>query len=484
MRAPSNERGVAMTTVIFVGAALTALTSTAVFVTIQDFRSGTDDRKSAEALAYAEAGIDRFMEYLRSGVTYGVMVQAGCEKPALSLPPGSVGNGTFTVSMQVFDPTAADPVDRYPQPPAGGACAPGKRNLSSPRSGQFFLITSTGEHPASKRVIQQVIKVRARNLPIGLFANQFDGNGNPDLTGISIISPGQVIGRNKLAFQGLDPYYKLDDFWPGHAWTGGLTGASPAPAAAHALGGLFIGKDEFPPNPNCTANSGKAAYRQSLWDSDGSAGSGPITGPMTGPCLNQPPGYVGAFPPTSKFTQEDFDRVAGDRFTPEDHAALKRAAQDYGLYCFYPLSGASSCTRQGTPIAGTTTISDVSPILDSGTNNFVAYFEFEGGDPAANNIKWKTHVWGCNSDPALNRSVVIVVKEGGVDVDGNYQVNGAIVADGNFDYHGNPEINGSIMAGNFVVRGNAKFTMDSCWVSNLPGPFLQVTPTQWSEIDR
>ncbi len=108
-----NERGVAMTTVMLMGAALTALTSAAVFVTVQDYRAGTDDRKAAEALAYAEAGIDRFLRYLRvENVTWFKLIVAGCENPAgLQLPKGVVGNGDFEATLKVYEPN----------PPSGNA---------------------------------------------------------------------------------------------------------------------------------------------------------------------------------------------------------------------------------------------------------------------------------------------------------------------------------------------------------------------------
>jgi hypothetical protein len=41
-----------------------------------------------------------------------------------------------------------------------------------------------------------------------------------------------------------------------------------------------------------------------------------------------------------------------------------------------------------------------------------------------------------------------------------------------------------VIAENIRVRGNATFSLDTCWVQNMPGPFLGATPVQWSEIDR
>jgi hypothetical protein len=479
-----NDRGVALTTVIFIGAALTVLSTTAVFVTVQEFRSSTDDRRAVEALAYAEAGIDRMIDHIRS-LNFGAYRQAGCNgQPILALPEGQVGNGTFMVNLQVYNPLASDVAQRFPNPPSGGACT---TIVDNPRKGQYFLITSTGNLQGSRRVIQQVIKVTERGLPVGLVADRFDGNGTPDLKGISIISNGQIVGRDKLDFTGLDAYYQLGDFWPGHTWSGGLTASSPVPAAAHAVGGLKItpNKNEFPPNPNCTANKTNS-NGQSLWDSDGSAGSGTVATS----CSGQPPGYAGAFPPHSKFTQTDYDRIAPEELSPEDHDFLKRAAQDKGLYC-YKSSTTSYCISQGTQIAYMSTAT-VAPILASGTNNVIVYYEFAEGSPTSslNAVKFKEDVWspgtinGCSDDPALNRSMVLVAKNGSVDLSGNLKMNGAILADGYFDYTGTPTINGAVSASEFRVRGTANFTMDACWVRNIPALYTKIVPTQWSEIDR
>lgn len=486
MRLVGEERGVALITVVVIGAALTVLTSTAVFVAVHDFRAGTDDRKATEAVAYAEAGVDRMIENIRI-LNFGQIRQAGCAQPKLTLPEGAIGNGKFNVSLQVFNPTAADPANRYPIPPTGGACASGVLT-SNPRKGQYFLISSTGEASlsptaaASRRVIQQVVKVTERGLPVGLSADRFDGNGTPDAAGISILSEGQVLGRNKLDLTGLDAYYTLEDFWPGATWPAGLSGSNPAPAAVHSVGGNKLGNsNEFPPNPNCGANKTNS-NKQSLWDSDGSSGSGTISST----CAGQPAGYTGAYPPTSKFTQADYDRVAPEELSPEDHAVLKRAAQDKGLYCYIPTTGSSYCIKQGTQIPYTTNVSS----LAVAGSSFVAYFEFQGGSPSSNIVNFNTDVWtpgtpnGCSDDPALNRSMVMVIKNGSFDTSGNVQINGAIIADGDFDYHGTPRINGSIQASTFVVRGTANFSLDACWVRNIPGLYMVITPTQWSEIDR
>ncbi len=501
MRLPKRIRddaGVAMTTVLLMGAALTALTSTAVFVTIQDFRAGTDDRKAAEALAYAEAGIDRMVQYVRSGgpnLTYANLIKAGCPDPAansIALPPGSIGSGTFNVSMTVFNPSAATVADRYPRATNQGACASVQSN---PRRGQHFLITSVGEHPASKRVVQQVVKIATAGMPVGILADSIDANGNPELDGISILTEGPVTGRNQVNIIGLDPYYTLGDFWPDKSWAGGLSGSSPIPAAAHAVGGLFLQTaPEFAVGTavNCTANKDNS-NKHSLWDSDGSAGSGTLPGTLPASCTGQVSPYGNDKPSTSKFTQLDYDRIVpSDDLSPEEDANLKREAQTFGIYCLRSATGTWSCTRAGVAVAGSP-YTDYQALISAGTRHFVAYYEFASGSPTtnwfsypnANQTMWSPgSTTGCSMDQTTNRSITVRVKNGGFNLSGNALINGAIYADGNFDYTGTPRINGTIMANDMQIRGTADFSLDSCWVTNLSGSFLSITPTQWSEADR
>ncbi len=493
-----NEAGVAVTTVLLMGAALTALTSAAVFVTIQDYRAGTDDRKAAEALAYAEAGVDRMVQYVRSGgpnLTYSKLIKAGCPDPvanAITLPTGNVGNGTFTVSMTVFNPNAATVADRYPRTGNQGACAAVQTN---PRRGQHFLITSTGEHPASKRVVQQVVKIAVAGMPVGIIADSIDANGTPDLKGISILTEGPVTGRNQIDITGIDPYYTLGDFWPDKSWSGGLTSSTKAPAAAHAVGGLFVPTaPEFPVGTtvNCAANK-DGANKQSLWDSDGSAGSGTLPSTLPASCTGQVSPYGNDKPNTSKFTQLDYDRVVpSDDLTPQEDESLKLEAQTFGIYCLKSAAGTWSCTRAGVPVAGSP-FTDYNSVVTAGTRHFVAYYEFASGTPATNWFNYPNAdqtMWspgsltGCSDDQTTNRSITVRVKNGGFNLPGNAKINGSIYADGDFDYTGTPTVNGTIMASNFNIRGTANFTLDDCWVSNLSGSFLSITPTQWSEADR
>ncbi|MGH2755883.1 MAG: hypothetical protein ACRDLB_15815 [Actinomycetota bacterium] len=485
MRFKKDERGVAMVTVILIGAALTSVTTVAAFATIKDFHSGRDDRKAAEALSYAEAGVDRFVQYMRSGqVNYNLLNKAGCAgvipngTAPLSLPPGQVGGGTFTATLTVYNPFAANAADRFP--PA--ACA---NRPTTPHPGQggdltYFVITSTGEHPVAKRVVQQVVAVKPVGLPIGLYANAFDLKAHPQFNNISMVSETTITDRSKDRFTGADSYYKMSDFFTA------VTGRSldePVPAAAHAVTGIYLkksGNPEFASSTkNCTANSGDS---QSLWDSDGSSGSGLITSGCTG--------QVG-YPDSSKFTSGQLQALGRPSLPEQELQALEEAAKNTGVFCSFPGvggSGSSTCVKQGVTQSGTAYPTYIQEVINSGTRNMVAFFEYRSGSPTQNNLGKTGTVWGCNPDPALNKSITVVVRNGGVNYSGagGDMVNGAFIIDGNFEATGSFTFNGTIVSKGTVSFGSSSelIQMDGCWVTNMPGPFLTVEPGAWREIDR
>lgn len=473
-----DQRGVAMVTVLFVGAALTATASAATFVTIQEFRAGTDDRRAADALAVAEAGIDRFLNEIRTNRwTWGDIRQAGCvttENPSgapLTLSGDLGSSRTFTVNFTVF------PVADCPN------------RTANPRIPVLFAAQSTGMRPAARRVIRQTIRIEPLNLPVGIYANIAGAAGNTTMNGISLIVDGTVTGREFLAFKGADPYYFLSDFWPG------LSSTTHIPAAVHATGHVYLknqanenAQEHRPGNPlNCDANKTNkgGTAGQSSWDQSGDGAA--IVPPAS--CANWLGTPTGP-PSTSLFTPTDLTRVTPKpELSDQDYITLRDAAKRSGLYCFFPTSGAAQCLRNGAAwsFGGTVTQADIDAVTQA---DFVAYFEYEDTSKAgcelpcvANEVKWDASVNGCNPDPG--RSVVLIVRQGNLQVQANRYINGAIlVPEGTFRTAGNVTVNGTIIADEFDVRGGASFTLNDCWVANMPGPFLSALSVKWSEIDR
>lgn len=488
-----DQTGVALVTVLFVAAALTVISSTAAFVTISELRAGNNDRRALAALSYAEAGIDRFVSFIKSGqVTYKDLNVAGCSKPPLALPTGQVQVGTYSASLTVYDPNppSGNPADRFPIAPNGGACAtrPTNPNLPGQADQSFFVITSVGKHPAATRTVRQVIALELIDLPVGVYARSVNmqSSKHPFYT-VSMMSETEITHRRSISFVGNDPFYRVEDFFTG-ATGRAMTAAVPAAAHAAVQNYLFQSRDpefEFV-TKQCAGNGNDsgAIPSQSLWDSDGSAGSGPISSGC--------PGWAAGaeWPAESKFTAAQLQDLAPAKLSEQDHQTLRDAAQRYGVYCSLPGvggTGLSTCYKQGVVQSGTDIVAYVETTSLS-TNNFITYIDFRSGTALENNMTARFTVWGCNDNPDLSKSVVTVVRNGGVDWGGagGNKVNGALIIDGDFAATGSFEFNGSIVAGGTLnIRSSSqKFGINECWVQNMPAAFFRSTPVQWAEVDR
>ena len=526
----SDQRGVAMVSVLLIAATLTAVASAAAFTTIKEFRSSTQDQRSARALSYAEAGIDRLLNHMKTGrINWRDIALAGCpaagrytgelDHPPLSLPfgnQGRVGEGSYTVHLEVFNPITTDPNKRF----APGACTDDAngfpRWFESPRvppgwwsgTSQYFAIVSTGASSSSAtpcpeltggacRTVHQVVRIRGTGLPVGIYAKtSADLRGNPSMQNISLITPGSVTGRSKAGFSGLDPYYFVGDFtdWASMLLT---TRQKHVPAAVHAGGSITLGIGgnnlEHPTTTllggtsylNCTANNTvgtapQGTAGQSQWDQSGPAYGGPTSGSCT---WTPPTGGPPNSPPPSSVMSNVRDLAPQPDLTAEDYAALKASAQSDGMWCSVTGS-TTTCTRRGVSWGGYNGTIQPGDITGGGIGNvFVAYFE--NANATNNTIRWRAAWSPCSDDPALNKQVIIIVRRGHLDLSGGSVVHGAaIIPDGDFSDSGGAQFEGTIIANNFSNTGNSSFKLTECAVRNMPGPWLNITPTSWTEVDR
>lgn len=481
-----------MVTVLLVGASLTAVSSAAAFVTIKEFGAGSDDRKASTALAYAEAGVDRFMEHLKRGqYTFAGLNDAGCDgNPAVTIPQGSIGNGTYSASLTVYDPDATG-AGRFP--PAACATRPEKAHPGQDGADNtFFVITSTGKHPEATRVVRQVVAISPLRLPVGIFANFVSKqSAKHDFYNISMLAKTSITSRENLYFHGDDNYYLMRDIFPD-----GVSGHdpnAPAKAAAHSAGTIYLKNSSNPEfeddTKNCSAEKQNNGG-QSLWDSDGSSGTGPITSGCSGQT---------GYPLTSRFTINMLESIAQPVLSEADYQVLKDAAKTQGVYCTFNGAGASdgkgdSCVRQSASAGGTDYKTYINQVLvgtptTPATNTVIAYFDFRTGSPTQNNIGRLGSVWGCDAtNPDNTKTLIAVVRNGGINYTGagGDMINGALLVDGNYEGNGNFTLNGSLIVGGTAHfhSSSQQFTLDECWVDNMPGSFFAVTPGKWTEVDR
>jgi len=465
-----DQRDVAMVTVLFVGAVLTAVTSAAAFLSVRELRSGLGERRGAQALSIAETGINRFLIDVRGGsLDWGQLKLAGCPNP-ITLA-GNLGGGSFTAKLTIYDPT---------QPPAnrlGGnaATAPCTTRITArpPRgaaqtcplyTSSCFAITSTGTITSggttvATRVVQELVTIGDSGLPIGLSSDFVSAGGTPNANNISVLSRNDVQGREKLSFTGNDAYYLQSDFYAGSP-------ATPIPGAAHAVGSVYVkNAPVHPPNANCTA-SGEYA-----WDGSG------LGGTNTAVC-------VGGNAPTSKFTLQDFNNLAPEPVISEqDYAALRATAQRTGLYCGPNLS---TCTKGGAPhtLTGNIKASDIAGL----PTDFVAFFDFPAPYSSGNSPNWDAVVNAAPttcSDGTPYPQVTLVVRNGDLALTSGSSVTGIIlVPDGTVKLGGNYTVHGTILSRESSLQGTGTVALSDCWVAHLPGPALEATRLRYGELDR
>ncbi|HWL65002.1 MAG TPA: pilus assembly PilX N-terminal domain-containing protein [Actinomycetota bacterium] len=482
MRRLANQRGVAMVTVLFIGMVLTVVVSSAAFITVREVSSGRDDSRAGRALTYAEAGVDRAYQWLRSNSSgWKYMTLSGCpfsgSTPTAStlrsfsgqLGTGTVNVGTFTSTIQPDDPT-----NSY----CSGTIAPVDTETGPPLDTPYRMkITSTGTYGTTTKVVRQVVELGVEEFPIGMSANTIDSNGNGTIRNMSVITTSTVTGRDKIDMEGTDFFYTKSDFYPTIA---AAQASQLMPASVHTVDRLLGngGRQAHPPNLNCNFDKQPGDGRGSGWD--GSSRGGTIS---SGTCADANPP-----PPTSKFTLTDYNRLAvTPRISTDDHLFYKSVAQSAGIYCNIPTSGATTCTRLGTTdnnIGTNVSTADVTnnpSACPTAPCTFVAYFEFQGGNALNNRVNWDA----ATPSTCSAGLVVLIIKNGSTQFGGNARFSGAIFAeDGRVTSNGGPQIEGTVIAKDIQMRGNPIFSMSACWLQNLPGPFLRVTALRWSEADR
>lgn len=477
-----NQSGVAMVTVLFVGAILTVVSSTAFVMSVQDLQAGSDDRRAAAALAYAEAGLDRFLlEFKALEWDWEEIVMSGCDAahPVQSIS-GAVGGGTYEAEVHPL------------------VCPP---SVPSPRESQRVAIFSEGRHPAARRVVRQVVRLEPKGLPVGMYAKtkvaaNSMGSG-VRITNVSMVSEGPITGRNFLTFTGMDPFYTRSDFYPTF-----FAPENPGslPSAAHTTktiscqtntgGGAKQGNcgtdltehtadDIVSARLNCTANAGDVPHR-AAWDGSGSADAGSTTGLTCGAGLTKAP--------TSKFLDADADRVAPQpQLSEEDVAAMKQEAQISGLYCDWNANGDGNCTVKGVAqspaikINSTFTKQQVAAM--GFTEPFIAYFDTAGSNPkgANNTVRWNAEVATCEQD----RLVTMIAPNGSMSFGSGAVITGAVIAEkGAVSTSGGASIVGTVIADDISINGTSNFEINQCWLDKTSFLFLDVIPQQWSEIDR
>ena len=445
-RRPRGEDGFAMLTAMLTGAVVTALAIAATAVAIDGTKSSRVDAATGRSLGAAESAVTRAMEYLHA--SNGGPRAVRCS-PSCSANPW--GNQTTPQAITFTDGSRASVWIEKQQEFAPPAYLTGT-----------YIIHAVGTTADGKatRLIDETVAISPVSFPLGIYTDQsadFQGNGSLKQESLFSVSCITYRGNDHLNFDttGVDAYYNIP---PSAHSTSYITEAndnscqSPTPAGhLHAAG---------PCNTktwNQVSPTGTAIYDQSGYGGTYAAGS---------QCLTDPKHYA----TSSLFTLQMLKTMYGYRpqgLTPEVYSYLKQVAQQAGTYY-------TSTTPGSWPTAST------SP-------HAVMYFDLSSTGTVTVGSQLDTYKWvdEAGSPPACNNdhpSVVIVVKNGGIGIDGN--VSGSLFAPDGLIRIGNSGFIGTTFSKTFSTNANGILGLNSCFATNTTPVLLDPKSVHFSQRDQ
>lgn len=478
------DAGIGVVTVMFVLAVVSALSVTAVTVTINNLSSTMRDRQGLAALATSEAGVSQAIAYLRGG-NLGSLT---CLEPTAGQAPGPTCQGTAEGWT-----SASNPKQVRLDGTAGGCTAtldctrvwigtvkaydpscPEQRQTPPRRCTGSYRIHTTGfsGNGPSARSLAVDVDVAPYPFPIGVFAEAFSGNGTVGIHRMSVFSNGCIKNRQRDDVSGSGFRFE----WDAANGRPRRDVVHDQPAAAHTTdiistsntvcgdggGGERIHK---PGGPPCNL--------QFKYDQTGPGG--PLTaGDGCHGAYTRADGSK--YPTTSTFTQEALQsygyRPRG--LTDAQYEALRSQAQAQGTYNLAVGSVGSTLTAlAATDIASPVLFWDSSSVSLNLSTIPAAYKRAIDNDTTA-----------CGT-----RSLTIVVSGPGNSFtfsNGNtspYLVASIFVPDGTLTGQGGSNTIGTVFAKVIDLGGGPDFYMDRCFAANPPGGTLNIEVTNWREDD-
>jgi hypothetical protein len=481
-RAAHGDGGLGVVTVLMVGAVVSALTITAVALTINNLGNASRDRQALAAMATSEAGVAQAVQFLRGGNLSNLT----CIEPPAGAAPGPTCQGATESWISAVAPrkirtdgvtgpcvTTADCVRVWigTLKPYVPNCSGRHQTPPVPCSGTYRVHTTgvSGNGPGQKALAVDV-EVTPYPFPIGVFAENFSGNGNVGVHKMSMFTNGCMYNRQRDDVSGSGLQFEYD----AAAGRPVLDLVYDQPVAAHAVGDISTS------NQSCGTGGGGAPIHSpttvcnALFRFDQSGAGGALT--SGDDCHGK---YVrgdgSVYPTTSRFDGAELQRY-GYRprgLTDAQYDALRSQAQAQGTYNIAPTSVSTRLTSLSG--AGVT-----SPVL-FWDNGDVA---LTSSDFPASFLRSLSSTAGCTS-----KSVTIVVEGAGNDLKYTggtsepYLVASIFVPDGQLTGQGGRNTIGTVFAKTIDLGGSVDFYMDQCFASNPPGAVLDAQIINFREDD-
>ncbi|MGB8651570.1 MAG: hypothetical protein WCD35_13030 [Mycobacteriales bacterium] len=480
----TDDRGIAMLTVILMMAVLGALTLTATAVMVNNLGNSSRDRQSLGALASSEAGVAQAVQYLH-GASLGSLT---CIEPPAGSAPGPTCQGATQSWVSATNPrqvrvdggtggcvAASDcfrvwigTVQKYvPNCPARHASPPGVCY------GIYRIHTTgvAGNGPGARRLAVDV-KLRPLSYPLGVFSEQsFSGNGNVGIHQESIFTAGCMFNRQDDSQSGSGVQFT----WDAANNRPALDLFYDQPESAHAVGDISTS------NTSCGSKGQSGPIHKTAacnptfkFDQSGGTKAGALTsGDGCYGAYVRSDGSV--YPTTSQFTLQNLQSMYGYRprgLTDAQYDQLRAMAQSEGTYNL--ATGSINSTLTALANAGIS-----SPVLywDNGA------VSLKSTDFPSSFLRNLDTSGSCTS----NNVTIVVTGPGGLSYQGGNTapfLSAAIfVPDGTLTGSGGRNTIGTVYAKTIDLGGNIDFYMDQCFANNPPGATVDVQVINWREDD-
>ena len=469
-----GDAGAALLITFFVTTILTAMAVTVSVIAINNVGNAGRDRQATAALALSEGGVSQAVSHLKNGAALRNLT---CS-PTCSTNPWGNRAAPKTVAVasgeqyQVWIETvrALDP----------SSFTPGVYRIHS---------TGTSAGNPGARTVRVTVEVEPFKFPLAVYADTVNAGGTGSIVSESLFSTGCIFKRGNINFGGFDQVYKI-------------------PAAAHSS--KIITEDNGS-GTSCPTNHKKNIhhadnstdgcsddpdyrYDQDSQGEDASTAVGAVAGSNfeTTDCYGlqvaNPTGTppLGEYPTTS-LIKNDADLAEKFDFNLEGLTAdqlvlLEQAARDQGFY-----------------FTSTTAIPTVlrTAAASAPYPNPILFYDLKGpakGKSVDLNEFGAAYArsWPLSASDAgcTGRSVFVIVKNGNVSMNANTVLTGSIFALGPDPYgkvskmNGTAQLIGTMYARELDLTGTGDIKLDDCFVKNLPGQALDVTVTEFVEVDR
>ncbi|GAC1323689.1 MAG: hypothetical protein NVSMB13_03970 [Mycobacteriales bacterium] len=447
-----DDAGVALITVLLLMAVLAALGSTVAVMTVNNTNNASADRQAGAAMNVSEAGIAAAIGYIRNYGTGSLPCTAATvtpcwgdsANPQVVSAPGAAGAVTnFRVWIETVSALQLT-----------GSGSPGTYRVHS--------TGTTGSNPGT-RLTAVDLQVDNCKYPLGVFAHVVNPGGTGGVYGESIYTDGCVFKRSKINFTN-----------PIDLVTGVHTGVHSTKVITDSQG----------TGSNCPANDFKAIHAAGVCNTTYAYDQDSLGGPLgTTACSDTTatglPGNTSYLDNATLYSQYHFQAPG---LTATQLNLLRTASQAQGFY-----------TTSSTAIPAALTAANAATLYP----HPILFYDFKGA-AVGSSVSLSGLTAYSRSSPAgngaagcSNMGVVVVVVDGNVTLNANTTLVASVFAistDPNLGFftklNGTANLIGTVYANNIDETGTGNITMDGCFLANPPGNLLNITTTNFREVDR